>query len=488
MSRAMSDVQNVRMFLGYGLIFFSANLFTMLAVVILLFVVDPGLALLSLSFLPFLVLITTRFSRRLHPILRDVQQRIADVTAAAEENVVGSRIVKIFAREDEELEKFSARSTAVFEASVAAARLRAFYIPLITFLPNAAVAVLLWYGARQVIVGHLTIGELVAFYSYLMMLVFPAQMIGWLTGLAQRAIASAQRVFELLDAPVEMRDRSAALVWACPLAQRGLSARPSGDGRGQKYAEACGAVCFENVTFAYDERLVLAGVDLAVAAGEAVALVGHTGCGKTTLANLVPRFYDVTSGRVLVDGVDVRDYTMESLRAGIGVVTQDPFLFSASILDNIRLGDPAATPGQVEEAARRAQAERFISALPQGYETVIGERGLTLSGGQRQRIAIARALVTDPRILILDDAMSSVDVETEHHIRAALVEVMRGRTTFIIAHRPSTIALAQRVVVLEQGRIVERGAHDELLAGGGHYARMFGRATQEGTTLDVVDR
>jgi ABC-type multidrug transport system fused ATPase/permease subunit len=510
MSRAMSDVQNVRMFLGYGLIFFTANLFTMIAVVVLLLMLSPGLALISLAFLPFLVLVTIRFSRRLHPVLRDVQQKIADVTAAAEENVVGSRIVKIFAQEEEELEKFSARSMAVFEASVAAARLRAFYIPMITFLPNAAVAVLLWYGARLVIDGSLTIGALVAFYSYLMMLIFPAQTIGWLTGLAQRAVASAERVYELLDTPVGMTDKPDAVGWACPLmlAQSGqTAATASGAGRqgapgaggrgaagagtagaaGARLQPACGQVTFEHVTFAYDQRTVLSDVTLHVPAGQAIALVGHTGCGKTTLANLVPRFYDVSDGRVLVDGLDVRDYTMATLRAGVGVVNQDPFLFSASIAENIRLGNPAASDEQVREAATRAQADTFVSALPEGYETVIGERGLTLSGGQRQRVAIARALVMDPRILILDDAMSSVDVETENRIRAALAEVMRGRTTFIIAHRPSTIALAEEVVVLDHGRIAERGRHAELLAAGGLYARMFGRAEETGSTLDVAE-
>ena len=512
MSRAMSDVQNVRMFLGYGLIFFTANVFTMIAVVVLLLMLSPGLALISLAFLPFLVVVTIRFSRRLHPVLRDVQQKIADVTAAAEENVVGSRIVKIFAQEEEELEKFSARSMAVFEASVAAARLRAFYIPMITFLPNAAVAVLLWYGARLVIDGSLTIGALVAFYSYLMMLIFPAQTIGWLTGLAQRAVASAERVYELLDTPVGMTDKPDAVGWACPLmlAQSGPGAAGArhlgraGSGAGASDANApgagepgaagarrlqpaCGEVTFDHVTFAYDQRTVLSDVTLHVPAGQAVALVGHTGCGKTTLANLVPRFYDTSEGRVLVDGVDVRDYTMASLRAGIGVVNQDPFLFSATIAENIRLGNPAASDEQVREAATRAQADTFVSALPEGYDTVIGERGLTLSGGQRQRVAIARALVMDPRILILDDAMSSVDVETENRIRAALAEVMRGRTTFIIAHRPSTIALAEEVVVLDHGRIAERGRHAELLAAGGHYARMFGHAEETGSTLDVAE-
>jgi len=465
MSRAMSDVQNVRMFLGYGLIFFTTNIFSMVAVTVLMFFLNWQLALLSLAFLPLLLLATLRFSRRLQPILRDVQQKIADVTAAAEENVTGSRIVKIFAREDDELAKFSDRSTQVFEASVSAARIRAFYVPLIGFLPNLAVVVLLYVGGRDVIDGTMSLGSLVAFYSYLMMLIYPAQVIGWLTGLAQRAVASGTRVYELLDAPIEMTQR------------RDATPLPS----------VTGDVRFENVWFSYVDRPVLEGVDLAVPAGKTVALVGHTGCGKTTLTNLVPRFYDTSDGRVLVDGHDVRDVQLDDLRRHIGVVNQDPFLFSASIADNIRFGRPEATDEQVRAAAERAQAASFIAALPEGYETVVGERGLTLSGGQRQRVAIARALVVDPQILVLDDATSSVDAETEFRIRRALVEVMKGRTTFIIAHRPSTISLAEEIVVMDKGRIVERGTHRRLIAADTLYRRMFGAAEVGGTTLDLAE-
>ncbi len=464
MSRAMSDISNVRMFLGYGLIFFAVNVVMIFAVAVILLVLDWRLALLSLAFLPALLLVTWRFSQRLKPILKDVQQRIADVTAAAEENVVGSRVVRIFAREDDEMAKFSERSTRVFEASVAAARTRAVYVPLIAFVPSLAIAFLLWYGGRQVVQGDLTLGELVAFYTYLMMLVYPAQVIGWLTGLAQRAIASGERVYELLDAPVEMEERPDA----------------------EPLPQMHGAVTFDDVSFAYVHRPVLDEVSLEVPAGRTVALVGHTGCGKTTLANLVPRFYDVSGGRVRVDGHDVRDVRLDDLRRHIGVVTQDPFLFSSSIAENIRAGRPEATDDEVHAAARAAQADEFVAALPDGYDTVVGERGFTLSGGQRQRIAIARALVMDPRILIIDDATSSVDVETEFRIRAALVEVMKGRTTFIIAHRPSTIALADEVVVLDRGRIVERGAHDDLVGAGGPYARLFGDAEQRHCDFDAV--
>jgi ABC-type multidrug transport system fused ATPase/permease subunit len=482
MSRAMSDIQNVRMFLGYGLVFFATNIAMMIAISVILFFLDWKLALLSLAFMPFLLLVTVRFSRRLAPILKDVQQKIADVTATAEENVVGSRIVRIFAREDDELVKFSDRSYKVFEASVAAARVRAVYIPLIAFIPNLAVAFLLYYGGRQVIEGNLSLGALVAFYSYLMMLVYPAQIIGWLTGLAQRAIASGERVYEVLDAPLEMTEKPDAR----PLRDAfGLTAEESASADAAAPGPT-GAVSFDDVWFSYVDRPVLRGVSLEVPAGHTVALVGHTGCGKTTLTNLVPRFYDTGGGTVTIDGQDVRDLQLADLRRHIGIVNQDPFLFSTSIAENIRFGKPGATEKEVRSAARTAQADDFIERLPEGYETVIGERGFTLSGGQRQRIAIARALVMDPRILILDDATSSVDVETEFRIRAALQEVMRGRTTFIIAHRPSTISLAQEVVVLDRGRIEERGSHEDLMAAGGLYAHMFGDAEREGCCLDAA--
>ena len=316
-----------------------------------------------------------------------------------------------------------------------------------------------------------------------MMLVYPAQIIGWLTGLAQRAIASGERVYEVLDSPLEMTEKPDAQ----PLRDAfGLTAAEFVAAGSVEAAGPTGSVTFDDVWFSYVDRPVLRGVSLEVPAGHTIALVGHTGCGKTTLTNLVPRFYDAGGGTVLIDGQDVRDLQLADLRRHIGIVNQDPFLFSTSIAENIRFGKPEASDDEVRAAARTAQADDFIEALPEGYETVIGERGFTLSGGQRQRIAIARALVMDPRILILDDATSSVDVETEFRIRAALQEVMRGRTTFIIAHRPSTISLAEEVIVLDHGRIEERGSHEDLMAAGGLYAHMFGDAEREGCCLDAA--
>jgi ABC-type multidrug transport system fused ATPase/permease subunit len=315
-------------------------------------------------------------------------------------------------------------------------------VPLLTFLPLVAQALVLLAAGRMVISGSLSLGAFFAFNLLLAMLVMPLRMLGMWIGQAQRAIAAGERIFEILDEPEEVADVPDAL----PL--------PPGPG----------AISFEDVSFGYaPERLVLDDVDLHIAAGTTIALIGHTGSGKTTLATLVPRFYDVTAGRILVDGVDVRRLVRRSLRREIGVISQDPFLFSASIRDNIALGMPDAPHEAVEAAAHAAQAHEFIEELPHGYETVVGERGITLSGGQRQRIAIARALLIDPRILILDDATASVDATTEAKIRAGLREVMRGRTTIIIAHRLSTIALADEVVVLDEGGITARGTQSELL-------------------------
>ncbi|MDP9285590.1 MAG: ABC transporter ATP-binding protein/permease [Actinomycetota bacterium] len=452
MSRATVDLQGVRFFLGYGLIFFFQHVFTIIGVGILVFLISWKLALIAMAIAPVLVAVAYRYSHVSHPLLRDVQQKMADVATVAEENIVGVHVVKSFAQEDAELAKFSRSSEAVFGLSVQANRQRAFYIPILSFLPLLAQAAILLVGGRMVVRGTLSLGDFVVFNLFLALLVMPLRQLGMWIGQAQRATASGERIFQVIDEPEEIRDAPDA---------RELPPGP-------------GLLAFEHVTFGYDpEHPVLHDLDLELAAGRIVALIGHTGAGKTTVASLVPRFYDVQGGRVSIDGNDVRELTLTSLRSEIGVIAQDPFLFSATVHENIAFGRPGATREEVERAARLAQAHDFIAALPDGYDTVIGERGITLSGGQRQRVAIARALVVDPRVLILDDATASVDATTESKIRDGLREAMRGRTTIIIAHRLSTIALADEVVVLEDGRIAARGTHDDLVDSNEVYREIY---------------
>jgi ATP-binding cassette subfamily B protein len=443
MSRATVDLQAVRFFLGYGLIFIGQSLLTIVLAAAAMFTLRPELAALSLAPVPFVVLIADRYGRRSRPALQEVQQRIAELTADAEENVSGVRVVKAFAQEERQMRHFERSVGRVFEQAIYATRIQARYTPMIGFLPSLGLAAILYVGGREVMSGSLTVGEFTAFYAYLLMLISPMRTLGYMLGAAQRATASGARIFEILD-------RAPAMV-----TPPGTPPLPDGAGR----------VSFSNVslTFSGSPRPALHNIDLTVEAGSTVALVGAMGAGKTALVSLLPRLYDVDWGSVSIDGADVRSVDLVSLRRAIATVSDDPFLFSASIHENIAYGRPDATRDEVEAAARAAQADGFIRALPDGYDTLVGERGLTLSGGQRQRIAIARAIVADPRILILDDATSSVDASTEHEIKLALRGLMAGRTTLVIAHRLSTIALADEVVVLEQGQIADRGTHDELL-------------------------
>ena len=452
MSRATVDLQAVRFFLGYGLIFFFQHVLTVVGVTGALFFVNWRLALVTLAITPLLVIIAYRYSHVSHPVLRDVQQKMADVATVAEENIVGVHVVKSFAQERRETEKFGDRSERVFARSVDANRQRALYVPLLSFLPLVAQAAVLLVGGRMVARGELRLDSFFTFNVLVLMLIFPLRMLGMWIGQAQRATASGERIFEVIDEPEEVADRPDA---------REL---PEGDGH----------IRFERASFGYDpSRPVLKEIDLEVEPGRTVALIGHTGSGKTTLASLVPRFYDVTEGRLTIDGIDVRDVKVTSLRREIGIVAQDPFLFSAPVRENIAFGVPDASDEEVEHAARLAQAHDFITELPKGYDTVIGERGITLSGGQRQRIAIARALILNPRILILDDATASVDATTEARIRLGLREAVKGRTTLIIAHRLSTLALADELVVLDGGRIAGRGTHDDLLATNPVYREIY---------------
>jgi ABC-type multidrug transport system fused ATPase/permease subunit len=461
MSRATIDLQSVRFFLGYGLVFFAQHVVTVVVVTLALFVYEWRLALVALAITPAIVYTAARYSRVSHPVLRDVQQKIADVATVAEESIVGVHVVKSFSQEERRAERFAQAADSVFKQTLAANRQRAVYVPFLTFLPLLAQAAVLLFAGRMVVSGSMSTGTFVAFNLLLAMLVMPLRMIGMWIGQAQRATAAGERIFEVLDEPEEISDRPDAV----PL--------PPGPGH----------VRFEGVDFGYEAgRPVLEDIDLEIAPARTVALIGRTGSGKTTLASLVPRFYEADIGRVVVDGYDVRELQRRSLRREIGVISQDPFLFSASVRDNIAFGIPDAPHEAVEAAARAAQAHEFIEELPQGYDSVIGERGITLSGGQRQRIAIARALLVDPRILILDDATASVDATTEAKIRAGLREVMRGRTTIIIAHRLSTIALADEIVVLEQGRIAARGTQADLLG----ESSLFREIHEHGLLQQVV--
>ncbi len=450
MSRATVDLSSVRFFLGYGLVFILQSGLTILLGATAMLFLSPWLALLALIPVPFVVVVAYRYGRRSRPLLQDVQQRIAEVTADVEENISGVRVVKAFAAEPRQLIRFRGSVSRVFEKSMEATRQRAFYNPFLAFLPNVGLAVVLLVGGRQVMNGTLTLGDFTAFYTYLLMMIGPMRMLGVALGMAQRATASGARLFEILDREPRIVSGDA----------------PVPDGRG--------AVEFRDVTFAYGDGgpPSLRDVNLKVDAGSTVALVGATGSGKSTLVQLLSRLYDPSSGAVMIDGADVRDVDLVALRREIAVVDDDPFLFSDTVAGNIAYARPEATRAEIESAAIRAQAAGFIDDLPDGYETRVGERGLTLSGGQRQRIAIARALLADPRILVLDDATSSVDATTEREIKAALKEAMEGRTTFVIAHRLSTIALADDIVVLEKGQVIARGSHDELLTRSALYAEI----------------
>ncbi|HVA19104.1 MAG TPA: ABC transporter ATP-binding protein [Solirubrobacteraceae bacterium] len=471
MSRATVDLQAVRFFLGYGLVFILQSILTLVLAGIAMIVINPGLGLIAMAPVPFVVVISQRYGRSARPAVQEVQQRIAELTADAEENISGVRVVKSFAREPRQLERFRHSVARVFDQAMVATRLEAKFNPVIGFLPQLGLAAVLLIGGRSVIHTHLTLGEFSQFYLYLNMLIIPMRSLGMLLGLSQRATASGARIFQVLD-------REPRIVEA-----PGAPPLPPGAGH----------VEFRGVTLRYDEqddfgatytapgertmsldhgngngavrgaRAVLSGVDLDIAAGTTVALVGATGSGKTSLVSLISRLYEASEGRISLDGADIRTVSLSSLREAVAVVSDDPFLFSAPVAENIAYGRPSASIQEIEEAARRAQAYDFVMELPQGFDTRVGERGLSLSGGQRQRIAIARALLANPRVLILDDATSAVDASTEQRIKLALDEAMAGRTTFVIAHRLSTISLADEIVVLDHGRIVAHGDHDELL-------------------------
>jgi ABC-type multidrug transport system fused ATPase/permease subunit len=487
MSRGTVDLQAVRFFLGYGLVFILQSVLTIVLAGAVMIAVEPKLGLIALAPVPFVIVISYRYGRRARPAIGEVQQRIAELTADAEENITGVRVVKAFARESRQLQRFRRSSGRVFDQAMVTTRLEATYNPVIGFLPQLGLAAVLLLGGQAVIHAHLTLGQFTSFYLYLNMLISPMRSLGVTLNLAQRATASGARIFGLLDREPHLSEPP------------GAPALPAGSGHVQ----------LRGVTLRYDDprdelgfseslaasgsgsqsgRPVLQDIDLDVPAGRTIALVGATGSGKTSLVALISRLYDPVAGEVLLDGANVRAVSLRSLRAAVAVVSDDPFLFSASVAENIAYARPDAGRDEIEAAARRAQAHDFIARLPQGYDTEIGERGLTVSGGQRQRIAIARALLANPRVLILDDATSSVDASTEQSIKLALAEAMAGRTTFVIAHRLSTIALADEIVVLDHGRIVAHGDHEQLLDDSELYREIVEKGLPESVFLTKETR
>ena len=452
MSRAITDIEAIRMFCNAGLIRSPYYVIMFVVVSALLLRLDWKLGLVSISFLPVMAVLIGIVHAHMRRIWLNVQEDMGELSTILQESMTGVRVVKAFAAEEHEQRKYEAKSLDVAADMIRATRLQALNMSLMVFAFLIATGIILWYGGGRVIDGQLTWGQLAQFLFYLQILTLPIRQAGMMVSTVARAISAGQRLFEVLDlkSPVQQRP--------------GASALPRSTGR----------VRFENVSFAYqDGANVLENVSIDARPGEAVALLGAPGSGKSTAVHLIPRFYDVTGGRVTIDGRDVRDCTLESLRRNVGIVQQDVFLFTATLRENIAYGREDATMEEVVEAARVAQMDDFIQGLSNGYETVVGERGSTLSGGQRQRLSIARAVLLDPPILILDDSTSSVDATTEERIRKAMEAVMRGRTTFVIAHRLSTVHRADQILVLDDGKVVERGVHTELLDLGGHYRQIY---------------
>lgn len=451
-ARITSDMREIERFFGFALVELISSTLMFLAAGTLMFMMSWKLALVALIVTPFIAAITLTSGEKLHAVFYAARSQFGVLCSVLQENLTGVRVVKAFARQDYELGKFTKEADDYFQKRVASVFISAYYIPSMRFFAGLASVLVLWFGGRMVLAKEISLGTLVAFNGYLWMVVGPIGTIGRLSMMASRAMASGRRLFEIMDTAGEVEERPDAV----PL--------PSAEGR----------VVFEDVSFAYEkDNSVLEDINLVVEPGETVALLGATGSGKSTIVSLVPRFYDVSSGRVTIDGYDVREVTVESLRKQIGMVFQETFLFSASIRENIAYGRPDASLEEIIQAAKIAQAHDFIMSFPQGYDTLVGERGVTLSGGQKQRIAIARALLMNPRILLMDDSTSSVDTETEHQLQQALSLLMKGRTCFVIAHRLSTVKNADKIVVLDRGRIVELGTHEELLARGTIYRRIY---------------
>jgi ABC-type multidrug transport system fused ATPase/permease subunit len=451
MTRATSDVEQLRNFTGRGLVQIGQMLFTTVGISAVLLITNWKLALASVLLLPLIMRTVAYYNEAVRPYFWRIQQELAVLAAVAQENIAGAKVVRAFARESDEIDKFNRQNDALQDQYLAAAEVQSFTNPLMDVMAQLGTVVVLWVGGYLIISGELSVGQLVAFNAYLLLLVRPARRLGFIINQSSRAMAAGERIFEILDAAVDVANKPDAV--ALPPIK--------------------GEVVFDHVYVSYyGGELVLRDVSLHAQPGQTVALLGGTGSGKTSIVNLIPRFYDVSGGRVTIDGYDVRDVELQSLRRQVGMVLQDTLLFTGTIRENIAFGQPEADEERIYAAARAARAHSFITEFPDGYETRVGERGVTLSGGQKQRIAIARALLLDPRILILDDFTSAVDTETEALIREALDVLMEGRTTFVIAQRVSTVQSADQIVVLERGQIVGMGTHEELLQNNEIYAEI----------------
>jgi ATP-binding cassette subfamily B protein len=451
MSRVTSDVDMIRGFLAWGFPQLISILAMFVGVFAITFSISWKLTILALSTAPIIFLIALRFSRKIRPIFTIGQERLAVINAVLQENIAGVKVVRAFAKEDLEERKFAEKSKDYFNTNIVAAKFRATHIPLMELMSGLGTVLILLYGGIQAISGEITIGTLVLFNSYLLLLLMPMRFLGFITSFIQRALAGSRRIFEILDAVPEIKDTPGA----------------------KDLSSTRGHVMFENVCFSYGQEPVLKNVTFEAKPGETIALLGATGSGKSSIISLIPRFYDITGGKLTLDGTEVRNVKIESLRKHIGIVHQETFLFSSTIKENIAYGKPNATMDDIVKAAKAAEAHDFIAAFPEGYNTLIGERGSTLSGGQKQRVAIARALLKNPGILILDDSTSSVDIETEYQIQKALQALLKNRTTFVITQRLSTIKNAHKIIVLDSGEIAEMGTHEELVKKDGLYSRIY---------------
>jgi ATP-binding cassette subfamily B protein len=452
-SRVIEDVRSLQSFAGHGLVELARIIILLIGIGILLFSRHPVLATIAISPLIPLVLLTTDFGKRVGRLFLAVDNTLGELSSILQENVIGVQVVRAFAQEKYETERFDQTNRKLFDRQITVVREWAKVMPSTIFLVTLGTILILWFGGQMAIRGEITVGELVAFNSYMLLLANPAQQLAWLVNAAGEAYAGLQRTFEILETEPDIQSPPNAIL--CPTFR--------------------GEILFERVSFRYNhnERPILSDINLKIEPNQRIAIIGATGSGKTTLVNLIPRFYDVSEGAVKIDGIDVRQMDLPSLRRQIGIVLQTSLLFSTTIRENLAYGRPDATNEEIIAAAKAAQAHEFIMELPHGYDTVVGERGVTLSGGQRQRIAIGRALLMNPRILILDDSTSSVDTQTEHLIQKALSTLMEGRTTLIIAQRLSTVKKADLILVMDQGRIVEQGTHQQLLALNGLYRQIY---------------